>query len=301
MDWPGWVVQAMTACLLFWLAPAWADDPCNDAREVVNGFVARGEVPKAIKSDPFSTWSVTPVRHADGTASLLRWQYGAAGRVECSYLVFRRPNEQLGAVQLQGHSRVVDLDGDGFDELLVLENLTWAMACSGSMAEMPHEIKVLSLNRKRSELVNVSGQFRAALYDHLQRLRDGYRSAEGSSPTGLSEPCDLNWKGLLQNTYEAAWRTLLIGAAVLTVLSFALGLSRSSSLRWIGRGIGALTTLGTVLLAFMSLGDLGWHIVGLSDFWSAFQVVTGFRFNPLAVEVISLLTTGYAGWAIAAK
>lgn len=296
-----WVASVLLAIGLCLPLLAHADDPCEDAKVLVRKAIVTGA--------PYGTESiglgeartVSRIRHHSGDAVLLQWSYGAGGRIECSYVAYRPKGgsyRHFPVLSAAGYARIDDIDGDGLDELVLLLGQPWGMECSDSMSSIPHRIQIMSLDMATGVLVEVTRTFGGHVRIFLIDMKKKYNSSTQATGGGLTPECEAQWVQLLKETHETAWFVLLVATSALAVVTFALGFARSSSWRWLGRIVGAIAFFATTAAAIYSLGDLGWHVVGFSDFWSALQIVTGFRFNSVAAELVSTGVSAYAGWTL---
>lgn len=278
-----------------------ADSPCVDsAGEMAALVVHRAEFGQVVLNSG-EVRTITQLHPANGEAVLVQWNYGAAGRIECAYVAYRQNGEWYKYFAVDsgwGFVQVEDIDHDGVDELLVMFHQQWGVNCSASMADIPHQLRITHVDTKAGVLVNVTRSYGPFLRTFLFDLRKKYNSAGAAKLFTPVADCEEQWIGLLKKTYESAWFVLLVASGGIAVVAFAMGLSRSPSWRLFSKFIGAATFFATTAAAVYSLGDTSWHVMAFSDFWSAVQVITGYRFNPIVVELLSTVLSAYAGWVL---
>ena len=132
-----------------------ADDPCDDAKAQIPQLLVDNPAFGTKVIDLGEVRSIARIRHDSGDAILLQWAYGAAGRVQCTYVAYRHKGETYRYFEVDnnwGYANIVDIDRDGLDEVTMLQGQPWGMECSGSMAALPHRIRITHLDMaSRSE------------------------------------------------------------------------------------------------------------------------------------------------------
>ncbi len=296
------VFLAILATFLGFPIAVYANDVCKDSAAQVPQLLVNGLADGIEVVGLGESRSTTFLRHESGDAVLLSWAYGAGGRLQCSYVAYRHNGEPYRYFAVPSrYIQVLDIDGDGFDEVISQETLPWGMECSSAMATMPTRFRIDHLDMASGTLVDVTRIYSRHVRTFLIDLKKNYDEVVHSAGGEFTPECQEEWVRLLKETYESAWFVLLVAACAISVMSFAMGFARSTHWRWIGRFVGAIAVVATTAAAFYSLGETGWHIIGFSDFWSSFQVVTGYRFHSNILELLSALFTLYAGCRLVAS
>lgn len=277
---------------------AYADDPCIDDNTMIALAVNTGSLDVIKRMPSHDSFQVTTFRTANSTkdtANLVRIGYGAAGRVSCSYVVYTKKSGELTSLTFPAPIGIVDIDNDGIPEILIIESFSWSYECASSMVNMPGKLTAYRLDHSKDRLVNVTGQLGVHALNHLQNLFKMYESSKGQRQYNKNIDCDAKWHELLSDTHDTAWRTVILGTTVLGIIAFFFGLSRIGIFKSISKTLGVCTLCATSYIAYMSLGSFGWHLFAISDYYSAWQIVTGFRGNHLILEIVTLTLSIYAG------
>jgi hypothetical protein len=162
-------------------------------------------------------------------------------------------------------------------------------------ATLPYRLKIARLDSSSGELVDVTRSYSGYSLEFLKKLKADYDYSLADSGGQRTGECEDAWIGLLKETYETAWFRLIIAASVISIITFFMEFSKSPRWYWAGRVVGAIVLLGSLGLAFYSLGTVGLHCLGFCDAWSALQLVTGFKVHSAFLDVISLMLTVYGG------
>jgi hypothetical protein len=278
-----------------------ADDPCLDSASEMATLIVRGARFGETVLGTGEVRTITRLHPATGEAVLAQWNYGAAGRIECAYVAYRRAGTRFKYAPIDskwGSVRASDVDADGIDELLIFLGQDWGFDCSANMGSLPHQLRIVHIDTATGKLVDVTRSYGPLLRTFLFDLKGRYDAAALESRLTSASDCEGQWTKLLTATYESAWFTLLVASGAIAVLTFGMGLSHSTTWRWLAKAIGAVTFFATTAVAIYSLGQASWHVMAFSDLWSAIQVVSGYRFNPILVELLSTALSAYAGWTL---
>ncbi len=281
--------------LLF--APALAAD---DACEGLDGKVVEllqhpASWQMGTREDEIASRTITRFRHEGGYGYLFQWNFGAAGRIECAYHAYRTAGEFKVIRSENSYIQIQDIDNDQIDELILLDNLPWSMDCTQSMATLPHRLKIAHFDAASGTLKDVSRSYGGYASDFLKRLSSNYGDFVGTRESGVPDDCQHAWVDLLKETYNVARFRMILGVSALSIITFAVGLSKSPRWKWTSRIVGALLLVVSIGSVFYSLGTVGWHCLGFCDLWSAVQVVTGFKVHSLFLDVVSVLVTALGG------
>jgi hypothetical protein len=274
----------VSVCVLFLglAARLDADEHCEALKPDLEKYLATGRLP--LLEDPGEANTAKKFRHASGDGVLVKWNFGAAGRVECAFLAYRNSGGQYKYFRLSSYQAdVEDIDRDGIGEIILFEDMPWGMDCSGVMMNLPHKLHIAHFDAPSGGLEIVTRNYGGYVFDHLKDLRAAYENQW----RGDTEECEDAWVSLLKETHETAWFRLLMAASALSVVIFAMGLSRSKYWRWAARGVGALVLIVSLGIAFYSLGKVGWHYIGFCEAWSALEIVTGYKVHSVFVDVVS--------------
>ncbi len=275
-----------------------ADDPCEGldakaAQLLSNPISSSTEV---WDENEGASRTIKHFQHASGEGILVKWNFGAAGRIECAFLAYRTGIEQYRSFPAPSlHTDIQDIDKDGIDELVLLDNLLWGMDCSNVMAMLPYRLKITHLDASSGALVDVTRDYGGYVSDFLKGLRGSYEDYAATKGVQPTTECEHAWAGLLKDTYETAWFRLIMSASLISIVTFFMGLSKSPRWRWTARAIGAIVLLVSIGTLFYSLGTVGWHCIGFCEAWSALQLVTGFKVHSAPLDVVSLILTAYGG------
>lgn len=292
--------RTITGCAIFFASAAVlkADDPCEGL-----DVKARQLLLKPISSST-EVWdeedggvrTIKQFHHASGEGALVKWNFGAAGRIECAFFAYRTDDGQYRSFPAPSlYTDIKDIDQDGIDEFVLLDSLPWGMDCSSAMATLPYRLKITHLDAPSGALVDVTRDFGGYVGDYLKSLRGSYEDYAAVKGVQQTAECEHSWAGLLKDTYENAWFRLIVAATLLSIVTFFMGLSKSPRWRWASRAIGALVLLVSLGTLFYSLGTVGWHCIGFCEVWSALQLVTGFKVHSAPLDVVSLVLTGCGG------
>jgi hypothetical protein len=291
-----WTKVASCIAFLAFASTLRADNACEglDA-EVVR--LLRGPISPGSEASPYADERIiSRFRHEAGDGFVVQWSFGAGGSIVCSFLAYRTSDGQNRILSPpSSHLNIEDIDQDGIDELILLDKLLWGMDCGSVTATLPYRLKIAHLDTASGALVDVSRNYSAYAMEFLKSLKTDYDDSLGNSGGQRAAECEEAWIGLLKETYETAWFRLIIAASAISIVTFVMGLSKSPRWRWTGRIVGAIVLLGSLGVAFYSLGTVGWHCFGFCDAWSALQLVTGFKVHSVFLDIISLVLTVYGG------
>jgi hypothetical protein len=119
---------------------------------------------------------VITVNFRKNNGILINFVYGASGRFSCPYLLFL-DGDKIGIVRLQGFTSIKDLDGDGVDEIAVLENLYDKFKmCDPPQYLIPSWTEIFNFDSERKQMVNVSDRHPGFYAARLKRLKEDYES-----------------------------------------------------------------------------------------------------------------------------
>jgi hypothetical protein len=279
-----------------------ADDPCEGLDAKATQLLMRNTISSSTEvwdGDEGALRTIKPFQHASGKGMLVKWNFGAAGRLECAFLAYRAGSEQYHPFPAPNlHTDIKDIDRDGIDELILLDGLPWGMDCSSVMATLPYRLKIAHLDASSGALVDVTRDYSGYVGDFLKTLKGSYEDYAATKGVQQTTECEHAWVGLLKDTYETAWFRLIMAASGISIVTFFMGVSKSPRWRWAARAVGAIVLLVSIGTLFYSLGTVGWHCIGFCEAWSALQIITGFKVHSASLDVVSLVLTAYGACRI---
>jgi hypothetical protein len=291
-----WTKVTICIALLALVSPLRADDACEGLDAEVAHLLRRPISPSTEVSPYLEERTIELFRHEAGDGALVKWSFGAGGSIECAFIGYRTDDGQAWILRSpSSHLNIKDIDKDGIDELVLLDKELWGLDCGSVNATLPHRLKIARLDASSGTLLDVTRNYNGYTLEFLKRVKTDYDYALEVNGEQRTVECEEAWVALLKATYETAWFKLIIATSVISIVTFIMGLSKSPRWYWAGRGVGAIMLLGSVGVAFYSLGTVGWHCLGFCDAWSALQLVTGFRVHSVFLDVITLVLTVYGG------
>jgi hypothetical protein len=291
-----WTKVTIYIVLLALASPLRADDACEGLDAEVAHLLRRPISPGTEISPHLEERTIKLFRHEAGDGALVKWSFGAGGSIECAFIAYKTDDGQDRILRSpRSHLNIKDIDQDGIDELILLDKELWGMDCGSVNATLPHRLEIARLDASSGTLVDVTRSYSGYALEFLKRLKTDYDYTLEVNGGQRTVGCEEAWVGLLKETYETAWFKLIIAASAISIVTFIMGLSKSPRWYWAGRVVGAIVLLGSVGVAFYSLGTVGWHCLGFCDTWSALQLVTGFKVHSVFLDVISLVLTVYGG------
>ena len=168
---------ALLAFALCFSLVAHADDPCNDSKVEIRQLMVTGAPFGTEYVELDHTRTIARIRQESGDAVLLQWSYGAGGQIECSYIAYRRnaePYRYFAVDSRWGYVRIRDIDGDGMDEVTLLEGQQVGLGCSDSNALIPHRLRITRLDVATGTLVDVTRTHGAFVRTFLIDLKKKY-------------------------------------------------------------------------------------------------------------------------------
>ena len=168
---------ALLAFALCFSLVAHADDPCNDSKVEIRQLMVTGAPFGTEYVELDHTRTIARIRQESGDAVLLQWSYGAGGQIECSYIAYRRnaePYRYFAVDSRWGYVRIRDVDGDGMDEVTLLEGQQVGLGCSDSNALIPHRLRITRLDVATGTLVDVTRTHGAFVRTFLIDLKKKY-------------------------------------------------------------------------------------------------------------------------------
>jgi len=277
---------------------AWADDPCEDSRKELASLLRAPPVYGTVGLETLGTRTIERYAHPGGTGALYRWSHGASGRIECAYLVYVTSGNKSAYIDLSGQNvQIEDIDKDNIDEIIVRRRLAWDFDCSTCMASVPTNIRIFHLDAAKGVMKNVGRDYTDYIVKDLKLVISHYNDYRLKFKDSNSY-CDRKWLALIKETYRTAWFWILSASVIVSILTFTIGLVKSKRMVWFGRTLGFATLLVGMSTAFYSLGEIGWHCVGICEVWQTIEIVTGFHVHSIVMDILSLVLSLFAGYEL---
>ncbi len=146
-----------------------------------------------VMADADENLSIQPVRDRSGSSLFVQSLHGAAGRLSCSYVLYRMGDRTQ--FREMSFALIQDVDGDQLDEFVVTERVSWGMDCDLCMACIPVEQSVRRFHRPTGTLMRVAGDFRLFYKSALQQYE-----RQVPEPRQLNPACQGKFRDLIRWT-----------------------------------------------------------------------------------------------------
>jgi TonB family protein len=160
-----------------------ATEPGNSLAQRADIYLMVDNLPLHYETVDFGQQhELKPIKMLKGNGLFINFLFGAAGRLQCPYVIFGKA-DRYESIQIGGITQIEDLDHDGIDEIISLENIREFdfMQCDAPMALMPYLPNIYHIDQQLGQIINVSNKFPKYYTSLMPKYNKNYKDFWSSS------------------------------------------------------------------------------------------------------------------------